>query len=100
MSDLVYEATPGVYANDEEAPEPTGAEQQNKLVGDFILANCPGEIIDGGAGDIAVLLLERFATNVQAALKELGMVKFEDYSPAVANAVDFLNKALGKWGQL
>lgn len=74
------------------------AKSQVKLLANYILSHCPGEIIDGGAGDVAVYLLERFATNVQAALNELG-VPGEGYPAPVANAVEFLNAALGKWGQ-
>ena len=103
MSDQVEVASKVVAeAEAHEEPELIGIEalrgghQQNELVADFITANCPGEIIDGGAGDVAVRLLERFATNVQAALKELG-VPTDDYPAPVANAVEFLNTALGKW---
>lgn len=102
MSDA--EVASRVEAEAYEEPELIGIEalrgghQQNELVANFIMSHCPGEIIDGGAGDVAVRLLERLASNVQAALKELG-VPDDSYPAPVANAMEFLNTALGKWGQ-
>ena len=72
------------------------AEQQNKLVADYIMANVPGEPSSGagGAGDCAVRLLGEYRAALSRIMHELG-VPGPDYPAPVANAHEIAKQALG-----
>jgi len=63
----------------------------------FILENAPAEV-ETATGDMAIMLLDRFAKAMIAALNELG-VPGPDYPAPVANAVELLTVGLGQWEQ-
>jgi hypothetical protein len=72
------------------------AESQIDLLAKYILKECPAEIGNEGAGDVAVRLLDRLSSGIKKVLNELG-VPGEGYPAPVANAVYILHDALGAW---
>ena len=40
------------------------AKQQTEILANYIMANFPEDIIDGGAGDVAIIIMERLRKNI------------------------------------
>jgi len=70
-----------------------GADKQNELVANWIMANCHEEIGDEGAGDVAVRLLEKYRGALLGVMSELG-IPGEGYPMPVANAYELAQNAL------
>jgi len=70
---------------------------QIELLADYIVANCPREIIDGGAGDVAIRVIGRMAKGIEDALSSLLGAEHVG-GGSVAVAVALLQDALGQWG--
>ena len=70
------------------------AEQQTKLVADYIMMHVPGEPSrDEGAGRCAVRLLATYRAALVQIMHEIG-VPSADYPSPVANAYDIAKQAL------
>jgi hypothetical protein len=61
------------------------AEEQIDLLADYIMAEIPKEIFDGGAGDVAVKVLKKHRKAFRDIMNELG-VPGDGYPAPVANA--------------
>ncbi len=73
------------------------AEQQTKILADYIMANVPGEPSRSeGAGDCAIRLLGFYRSVLSLIMSELG-VPGEDYPVPVANAYEMARVTLGEW---
>jgi len=69
------------------------ARQQTEIVANWIMQNCPEEIGNEGAGDVAIRLLEKYRNALLGILNELG-VPGEGYPAPVTNAYDYAKNAL------
>ncbi len=49
-----------------------GAEQQTKILADYLMRECPHEVVDGGAGTVAILVLEKYRKALRAILNKIG----------------------------
>lgn len=70
------------------------AENQTQILATYISEYCPHEILGGGAGDVAVRVLEKYRCALDAIMHELGVPWAECPAP-VSNAFEIARAALG-----
>ena len=73
------------------------SKDQIGMLADYIMANCPFEIGDEGAGDVAIRVMGRMASGIERALTEL---EREPTPHTITNAEEILKEAFGQWGAL
>ncbi len=71
------------------------AESQIELLADYILHECPNEITDGGAGEVAVKIITKYRKAFDDIMHELG-VPGEGYPAPVANAYEIAKQMIEK----
>lgn len=69
-----------------------GAEQQTKILADYLMRECPHEITGGGAGTVAIRVLEKYRKALRAILNKIGIPQPGHPQP---NAYAIAKDALG-----
>ena len=75
-----------------------GGKAQVQLLANYIQANCPFEIFNAGAAEVAIKVMGRMADGVKWALFDLERLDAGN-PPPQEKAIALLQEAYGLWGQ-